>query len=117
MIGEQHFTLLYDCAQYKAMTSQNIILGWSNTGLRLFNLERVLKDIQKPDMAKHCSPLIVDGNKDSFLLTLETPKTSESLASLRIDIETNIAKHKALDACTKLSFQKVANAAENAFAN
>jgi hypothetical protein len=53
---------------------------------------------------KHCSPLIVDGDKDSFpLVHLETPKTFESLASSRRDIETNIAEHKALDARTKLS--------------
>jgi hypothetical protein len=39
------------------------------------------------------------------------------LASLRRDIETNIAGHKALDARTKLIIQKVANAAENAFAD
>ena len=57
-------------------------------------------------MAKHCSPLIVDCDKDSFPLALETPKTSESLASLRRDIETNIAEHKALDARTKLSIKK-----------
>jgi hypothetical protein len=34
---------------------------------------------------------------------LETPKTSESLASLRKDIEMNIAQQEALDARTKLS--------------
>ena len=103
MIGKQHFTVLYDRARRKAMTSWNIISRWSKMGLRPFNPERVLKDIQKPDMAKHCSPLIVDGDKDSFPLALETPKTSESLASLRRDIETNIDEHKALDARTKLS--------------
>jgi hypothetical protein len=32
----------------KALNSRNIISGWSKTGLRPFNPERVLKDIQKP---------------------------------------------------------------------
>ena len=44
MIGKQHFTVLYDRARRKAMTSRNIISGWSKTGLRPFNPERVLKE-------------------------------------------------------------------------
>jgi hypothetical protein len=36
---------------------------------------------------------------------------------LRRDVKTNIAGHKALDARTKLSIQKVASAAEKAFAD
>ena len=44
MIGKQHFTPLYNRARRKAMTSRNIISGWSKTGLRPFNLERVLLD-------------------------------------------------------------------------
>ena len=47
----------------------------------------------------------------------ETPKTSESLASLRREIKLNIARQEGLDAYTKLSIQKVVNAAENAFAD
>jgi hypothetical protein len=39
MIGKQHFTFLYDRAQRKAMTSWNIISGWSKTGLRPFDPE------------------------------------------------------------------------------
>jgi hypothetical protein len=62
MIGKQHFTLLYDRARRKAMNSRNIISGWSKTGLRPFNRERVLKEIQKPQAAKYCAPLIVDGD-------------------------------------------------------
>jgi hypothetical protein len=78
----------------------------------------VLKEIQKPEVVKYCVPLIVNGDKDSFSVHyLETPKTSESLASLRKNIEKNIARQEALDAHTKLSIQKVANAAKNAFAN
>jgi len=63
----------------------------------------VLKEIHKPQMIKYCSPLTVDGN-DVFLPVhdLETPKTSESLASLRKSIEMNIAQQEALDAHTKV---------------
>jgi hypothetical protein len=65
MIGKQHFTLLYDRARQKAMTSRNIISGWSKTGLRPFNPERVLKEIQKPETVKY-SPLSIDVENDSF---------------------------------------------------
>jgi hypothetical protein len=118
MIGKQHFTLLYDRARRKAMTSRNIISGWSKTGLRPFNPERVLKEIQKPETVKY-SPPSIDDDKDSLsqVSQLETPKTFESLTSLRKNIEMNIAQHEALDARTKLSIQKVVNAAENAFAD
>ena len=52
MIGKQHFTLLYDRARRGAMKSRNIISGWPKTGLRLFNQNRVLKEIQKPQIVK-----------------------------------------------------------------
>jgi hypothetical protein len=41
----------------------------------------------------------------------------ESLATLRRDIEMNIAKNKVLDARTKFTIQEVANAVESAFAD
>jgi hypothetical protein len=117
IIGKQHFTLLYDRARRKAMTSRNIISGWSKTGLCPFNPERVLKEVQKPETVKY-SLLSINDDKDSFSQAsqLKTPKTFESLASLRKSIEINITQHEALDARTKLSIQKVVNAAENAFA-
>jgi hypothetical protein len=118
MIGKQHFTLLYDHARREAMNSGNIISGRSKTGLRPFNPNRVLKEIRKPQMVKYCNPLTADGKNDDVfppVHDLETPKTSESLTSLRKSIEMNIAQQEALDAHTKLCIQKVANAAENAF--
>ena len=48
---------------------------------------------------------------------LEALKTSESLASLRKSIEMNIAQQEALDAHIKVCIRKLANAAENAFAD
>jgi hypothetical protein len=73
------------------MTSQNIILGWSKTRLRPFNLERVLKEIQKLEMVKY-SPLSIDVKNDSFSQEsqLKTLKTFENLASLRKSIKMNI---------------------------
>jgi hypothetical protein len=100
------------------MNSRNIISGRSKTGLLPFNQNRVLKEIQKLQIVKYCSPLTVDGiNDDVFLPVhdLETLKTSEILASLRKSIEMNIAQQKAFDVHTKVCIQKVANAAENAF--
>ena len=78
----------------------------------------MLKEIQKLQIVKYCSPLTVDGKNDDVFLpvhNLETPKTSESLASSRKSIEMNVAQQEALDAHTKVRIQKVANAAENAF--
>ena len=65
MIGKQHFTLLYDCVQQKAITPRNITSRWSKTGLRLFNPKRVLKEIQKPQITldeRSCEPLTIKTN-------------------------------------------------------
>jgi hypothetical protein len=58
MIGKEHFTLLYDRARRKAPSSRNIISGGSITGLRPFNPDRVLKDIQKPEL--HEEPTTIE---------------------------------------------------------
>ena len=112
MIGKQHFTLLYDRARRKAMTSRNILSGWSKTGLHPFNPGRVLKGIQKPPVVESSSSTI-KSRSDPLCLssyTLETPKTSDNLAAMRRHIEISLAGHKTLDAHTKLSIQKVVNA-------
>jgi len=112
--------ILCDRARCRAMTSRNIISGWSKTGLRPFILERVLNEIQNTQIVKYCSPVIVDSEKDDIfapLHQLETLKMYESLSTLHRNIEISIAQQEALDAHTKLSIQKVANAAENAFAD
>ena len=44
MIGKEHFTLLYDRARREAINPRNIMSGWSKTGLRPFNPERVCYD-------------------------------------------------------------------------
>lgn len=74
MIGKQHFTLLYDRARRKAINSRNIISGWSKTGLRPFNPERVLKEIQKPEEVR-----VVDSKANVTLNYLEPPETPKTL--------------------------------------
>jgi hypothetical protein len=49
-VGKQHFTLLYSRARSLAFTSRNIKSGWSKTGLYPFNPDRVLKEIQRPQV-------------------------------------------------------------------
>jgi hypothetical protein len=119
MIGKQHFTLLYDRARRKAINPRNIISGWSKTGLRPFNPERVLKEVQKPEEVKYCSPLVVNSKGDDMPHHLETPKTPttfENLVVLRKNVGMSLARQEVVDTYTKLSVQKIADAAENAFA-
>jgi hypothetical protein len=116
MIGKQYFTLLYDRARSKAFSSRNIISGWSKTGLRLFNPDRVLKEIYK--LERHNLPASVESVQLSNLpeVQLQTPTTSDNLISFRREIEDSI-EHGVLDSPCKIRIQKVANAAENAFAD
>lgn len=44
MIGKQHFTLLCDRAQRKALSPRNIIYSWPKAGRRPLNPDHVLKD-------------------------------------------------------------------------
>jgi hypothetical protein len=115
MIGKQHFTLLYNRARSKALNSRNIISGWSKTGLRPFNPERVLKDIQKPGVNIDLITTEIEKPCDFLQPQLETPKTAESLMSLRKRIEESIAQGGEFDGPCKSDIQKLANTAENAF--
>ena len=117
MIGKQHFTLLYDRARRKALSARNILSGWSNAGLRPLNPDRVLKDIQRTEV--HADPMTIETERRNDVLQpqLETPTTSESLMSLRRQIDESIAQGRELDGSCKFHIQKLANAAENAFAD
>ena len=112
-IGKQHFTSLYSRAREAAVTSQNIKAGWSGAGLRPFNPQRVLKDIQKPQ-AEHCPRKeLVKVEPCPQDEILQTPVTAEALTSLH-----NLVKQNAhtLDDTSKRYQQKLANAAQNSFA-
>ena len=117
MVGKQHFTLLYDRARNKALTSRNIISGWSKTGLRPFNPEKVLKDIQKPELNTASVPAKIKKPCDFLKPQLKTLTTSESLISFRRRIKESIAQGGELDSSCKIYIQKVANTAENVFAD
>lgn len=86
--------------------------GWSKAGPYPFNPERVLKDIHKPLTELYLSQS-VDMAEPSQSVTLQTPVTSEALTSLRNRIERDI---NMLDNQSKCRLQKLAKAAEKAFA-
>ena len=113
-VGKQHFTSLYSRVRKQTFTSRNIKSGWSKTGLNPFNPDKVLKDIQKP-LAQLCIP------KDNTMKVescpqdrvLQSPVTSEALTSLQSRIEHDTYS---LDGPSKHRLQKLANAAQKAFA-
>ncbi len=118
MIGKQHFTMLYDRARRKAINPRNIMSGWSKTGLRPFNPERVLREIQTPQIGKYCEPTIIETDASlSPMQPLQTPTTSEALKSLRTDIEKGIIAGEKVDNDLVQRVRKVMNAAEKAFAD
>lgn len=119
LIGKQHFTLLYNRARCKAFSSRNITSAWSKSGLRLFNPQRVLKDIHKLEvLVDHVN---IETEKRYFdtaeTQQLVTPTTSEGLMSLHRQIDDSIAQCSELDDPCKIYVQKLANATENAFAD
>jgi hypothetical protein len=96
------------------------VSGWSKTGLRPFNPERVLKDIQKPDVNGDVIAPEIEKPCDFLQPQLETPTTAESMLSLRKRIKRateSVAHGRGIDAPCKSYIQKLANAAENAFAD
>jgi DDE superfamily endonuclease len=119
MIGKQHFTLLYDRARSEAFSSRNITSAWSKSGLRPFNPERVLKDVQNPKVLVDLVNIETEKRPCEIMLPEQviTPQTSESLMSFRRRIDQDIAQCSGLDDSSKLYYQKLANAAEHAFAD
>jgi hypothetical protein len=118
VIGMQHFTKLYDQARSKAFTRRNILSGWSKTGLQPFNPDKVLQGIPKPDQGVPPNALPAAIVRDLGQVDLlVTPTTSESLMSLRRKVDERLAGGGELDRSRVLQIQKLANAAENAFAD
>jgi hypothetical protein len=86
--------------------------------VRPLNPDKVLTDIPKPEPRVVPVTLAVEeGCGVAQLEQLETPKTSESLMSLRRKIDESIALGGELDRSCRLQIQKLANAVENAFAD
>jgi hypothetical protein len=117
-IGKQHFTLLYDRARQKAFSQRNILAGWSKAGLRPFNPQRVLSEVQKPIVNSVSTVLTINNpNHDMTLPELpNTPVTADALSTLRKTIDNTVSNIDALDLAAKSCIRKLANAAENAFA-
>ena len=120
-VGKEHFTSLYKPARDRALTKRNIVAGWAATGLFLFNLERVLRGIQKPPAeltvlkANDVDPHL----QDEVPQTPTTPTllvTTEALTSLQHLIEQDT---HALDKMSKQRLQrriqKLASAARISF--
>lgn len=113
-IGKQYFTLLYDQARQVAFTRRNIKSGWSKTGLFPFNPARVLDSIRRPQVEEIISQTAnTTADLPSSNDMLPTPVTYESLTFLRTKIEHSTA----LDSPDSHRIQKLANAAEKAFAD
>jgi hypothetical protein len=113
--GKQHFTLLYSRARDAALTFRNIKSGWSKAGLYPFRPDVVLRDIQNPPFKLKADSIIntqIDLQASSDLLP--TPITTENLISLRRTVEQGSCS---LDEKDRHRLQKLANAAEKAFAD
>ncbi|KAF2190317.1 hypothetical protein K469DRAFT_760038, partial [Zopfia rhizophila CBS 207.26] len=109
-VGKEHFTSLYSPAREKALTSRNIKAGWIKAGLFPFNLDRVLRDIQKSP-AELTVPKADEVNLQDEVL--QTPVTAEALTSLHGLIEQDT---HGLDERSKQRLRKFANAAQISFA-
>ena len=117
VVGKQHFTLLYDRARQIAITKRNISSGWSKAGLFPFCSERVLRDMPKPrqDVNNALSPASNRSTYSQLHSPLKTPTTAKSLENILSNTEARFAK--ASDDDTWVYFQKVAKAAQKAFAD
>ena len=115
-IGKQHFTLLYSRAREVAFTQRNIRSAWSKAGLFPFHPERVLGGIAKPVMLQPIPDSQLSSQQDppGAHQPLLTPTTSESFDAIRKKFECSL---EGLNEESKLQFQKIANAAEKAFAD
>ena len=77
---------LYSRARSQAFNLRSILSGWSKTGLRPFNPERVLRDIQKPptgDVQLQTSGTLLAVAND----LPDTPVSPRKLALLRSEVE------------------------------
>ena len=86
IISKQHFTSLFSPAKERAFTPKNIKAGFATSGLFLFNLDRVLRDMPKPfanlTIPKADKVKVGSCHQDEVPQTPVTPGSAEGLASL-----------------------------------
>jgi hypothetical protein len=118
-VGKEHFTLLYDRARRKAFTRRNILKGYSEAELSPLNPRKVLDPMQKPIASSTDTTSLSNANTEYTHVEQPpgTPTTSDALTMLRKTIEDTIAKSESLDSVTKTRIKKLADAAEDAFAD
>ena len=89
--------------------------GWAKTGLRPWNPDRVLRDLEPPPRRKVPSPLptIDPALLSTYDEIVKTPVTAEAFQSLRLDIE---RKTVHADPEVKHLLEKLGNAGENTLA-
>jgi hypothetical protein len=105
-IGKEHFTFLYSRARGEAFTPRNIKASFAASGLLLFNLERVLRDMPKPS----AKLTITTANEGGIAINLEdeavqTPVTLVLVKGLAL-LQDLIIKQDA-NALDKLSKQRL----------
>lgn len=114
-IRKHHFTLLYSRARELAFTARNIRSGWTKAGLFLFNPNSVLGDMPKPapEQPSSFTEQRIASEPEELPLPLHTTTTATFLSKLRCQVEDSAV---GLDDEAKWRIQKLANAAEHAFA-
>ena len=118
-VGKQYFTYLYSRARGIAINPRNIKSGRSNAGLYPFNLESVLKNLQKPqredpDHQETAVHTVVNVGCSPLDHVPQTPVTAEALKILRCQIEEDILL---LPGPASLRLHKLANAAKRSSAD
>lgn len=109
-VGKSYFTLWYDKARQRAFTPRNILAGWARAGLRPFDRDRVLRDVEPPPARDRPAPcLTIDPSLLAPDEALKTPVTAVAVRSLRVKIERQV---KDLPPKVRHEFEKFANAAE-----
>lgn len=116
-IGKEHFTALYSRAREVAFTPRNIRGAWKGAGLYPLRPDRVLRDMQKPQVAQ-AGPLKIDKvatstSQDGPVPTPVTPVTMDALLCLRLWVKKSA---RVANNPNAVVVQKLANAAELAFA-
>jgi hypothetical protein len=116
-IGKEHFTALYSRAREVAFTPRNIRGAWKGAGLYPLRPDRVLQDMQKPQVAQaghlKIDKVATSTSQDGPVRTPVTPITMDALLSLRQRVEKSA---RAAEDPNAVLVQKLANAAELVFA-